>query len=178
MVISITQSGYIKRLPVSTYRKQHRGGIGVTGMDLKEGDFIEHLFITSTHHFLLFFTTRGKVYRLKVHELPLGSRQSKGRAIVQPAASGSGREDQGRHRHQGLHRCASILVFATRNGMVKKTEFLAYDTPLKADGIIAIILDDDDELVAVRHTNGDDRHHPGVFARARPSGSRRATCGR
>ena len=82
MVIAITRSGYIKRLPVSAYREQRRGGIGVMGMDLKDEDYIEHLFVASTHDYLLFFTTVGKVYRLKVHELPLGSRQSKGRAIV------------------------------------------------------------------------------------------------
>ena len=82
MVIAITRSGYIKRLPVTTYREQRRGGIGVMGMDLKDEDYIEHLFVASTHDYILFFTTVGKVYRLKVHELPLGSRQSKGRAIV------------------------------------------------------------------------------------------------
>ena len=82
MVIAITRSGYIKRLPVTTYREQRRGGIGVMGMDLKDDDYIEHLFVASTHDYILFFTTVGKVYRLKVHELPLGSRQSKGRAIV------------------------------------------------------------------------------------------------
>src|SRR5580765_8188883 len=82
MVIAITRSGYIKRLPVSTYKEQRRGGIGVMGMDMKEDDYIEHLFVASTHDYVLFFTTVGKVYRLKVHELPLGSRQSKGRAIV------------------------------------------------------------------------------------------------
>src|SRR4051812_18300962 len=82
MVIAITQSGYIKRLPVTTYREQRRGGIGVMGMDLKDEDYIEHLFVASTHDYILFFTSVGKVYRLKVHELPLGSRQSKGRAIV------------------------------------------------------------------------------------------------
>ena len=82
MVIAITSSGYIKRLPVTTYREQRRGGIGVMGMDMKDDDYIEHLFVASTHDFILFFTTVGKVYRLKVHELPLGSRQSKGRAIV------------------------------------------------------------------------------------------------
>ena len=82
MVIAITRSGYIKRLPVTTYREQRRGGIGVMGMDLKDDDYIEHLFVASTHDYLLFFTSVGKVYRLKVHELPLGSRQSKGRAIV------------------------------------------------------------------------------------------------
>ena len=82
MVIAITRSGYIKRLPVTTYREQRRGGIGVMGMDMKEDDYIEHLFVASTHDYILFFTTVGKVYRLKVRELPLGSRQSKGRAIV------------------------------------------------------------------------------------------------
>src|SRR5918997_584167 len=82
MVIAITRSGYIKRLPVTTYKEQRRGGIGVMGMDLKDDDYIEHLFIASTHDYILFFTSVGKVYRLKVHELPLGSRQSKGRAIV------------------------------------------------------------------------------------------------
>src|SRR5207237_1603420 len=82
MVIAITRSGYIKRLPVTTYRKQRRGGIGVMGMELKDEDYIEPLFVASTHDYVLFFTSVGKVYRLKVHELPLGSRQSKGRAIV------------------------------------------------------------------------------------------------
>ena len=82
MVISITHSGYVKRLPLATYRQQRRGGIGVMGMDLKEGDYIEHLHICSTHDCLLFFTNRGKVYRLKVYELPEGSRTSKGRALV------------------------------------------------------------------------------------------------
>ena len=82
MVIAITRSGYIKRLPVTTYREQRRGGIGVMGMEMKDEDYIEHLFVASTHDYILVFTTVGKVYRLKVHELPLGSRQSKGRAIV------------------------------------------------------------------------------------------------
>ena len=82
MVVAITRSGYIKRLPVTTYREQRRGGIGVMGMDMKEDDYIEHLVVASTHEFLLFFSSLGKVYRLKVHELPLGSRQSKGRALV------------------------------------------------------------------------------------------------
>src|SRR3982074_3246553 len=81
MVIAITRSGYIKRLPVTAYREQRRGGIGVMGMDMKDDDYIEPLFVASTHDYILFFTNVGKVYRLKVHELPLGSRQSKGRAI-------------------------------------------------------------------------------------------------
>ena len=91
MVISITRSGYIKRLPLSTYRKQKRGGIGVIGMETKEDDYIEHLRICSTHDFLLFFTNCGKVYRLKVYELPEGARTAKGRALDQPAAAARGR---------------------------------------------------------------------------------------
>jgi len=82
MVISITNSGYIKSLPLSTYRQQRRGGIGVTGMDMKDDDYIEHLFVASTHDYLLFFTNRGKIYRLKVYELPEASRTAKGRALV------------------------------------------------------------------------------------------------
>ena len=99
MVIAITKSGYIKRLPVTTYREQRRGGIGVMGMDLKDEDYIEHLFVASTHDYILFFTTVGKVYRLKVHELPLGSRQSKGRAIVNLLPFRQDEDVQRRHRH-------------------------------------------------------------------------------
>ena len=155
MVISITNSGYVKRLPVSTYRTQHRGGIGVMGMDLKEGDYIEHLFITTTHHFLLFITSRGKIYRVKVHELPLGSRQSKGRHVANllPLAQGENIKAVIATKD---YTDAKYLVFATKQGVVKKTRFLDYATSLKADGIIAINLADDDELVAVRHTSGHD----------------------
>ncbi len=155
MVISITRSGYVKRLPVSTYRLQHRGGVGVMGMDLKDGDYIEHLFITSTHHFLLFITSRGKIYRLKVHELPLGSRQSKGRAIVNLLPLAQDEEIKAVIATKD-YTDAKYLAFATANGMVKKTAFLDYNTKLKSDGIIAIHLQDDDELVAVRPTNGAD----------------------
>ncbi len=156
MVIAITNSGYIKRLPVTAYREQRRGGIGVMGMDLKEDDYIEHLFVASTHDYILFFTTVGKVYRLKVHELPLGSRQSKGRAIVNLLPF---RQDEYVRAVIATRNFeeAKYLVFATKKGIVKKTEFLAYNTPLKADGIIAIKLRDDDELVGVRLAeDGDD----------------------
>jgi DNA gyrase subunit A len=155
MVIAITRSGYIKRLPVTTYREQRRGGIGVMGMDMKDEDYIEHLFVASTHDYILFFTTVGKVYRLKVHELPLGSRQSKGRAIVNLLPL---RQDE-------LIRAviatrdfkeAKYLVFATKKGVVKKTEFLEYNTPLKADGIIALKMREDDELIGVRLSDGTD----------------------
>jgi DNA gyrase subunit A len=155
MVISITRSGYIKRLALSQYRVQGRGGIGVIGMDTKEDDYIEHLFVASTHDYLLFFTSVGKVYRVKVHELPTGNRQSKGRALVNVlplrqdeqvmAVIETRAYDEGRY-----------LLFATRKGVVKKTAFKAYDTVLKADGIIALKIREGDELVGVRLTDGDD----------------------
>jgi DNA gyrase subunit A len=155
MVIAITQSGYIKRLPVTAYREQKRGGVGVMGMELKEEDYIEHLFVASTHDYILFFTNVGKVYRLKVHELPLGSRQSKGRAIVNllPFRQGETVRAVVQTRDFGE---AKYLVFGTKNGIVKKTELQAYNTTLKADGIIAIKMREGDELVAVRHSAGDD----------------------
>jgi len=149
MVIAITKSGYIKRLPVTSYREQRRGGIGVMGMDLKDEDYIEHLFVASTHDYILFFTTVGKVYRLKVHELPLGSRQSKGRAIVNLLPFRQDEDVQAVIATRNFEE-AKYLVFATRKGIVKKTEFVSYNTPLKADGIIAIKLREDDELVGVR----------------------------
>jgi DNA gyrase subunit A len=155
MVIAITKSGYIKSLPLATYRMQRRGGKGVTGMDMKEDDYIEHLFICSTHDYLLFFTNRGKVYRSKVYELPEASRTAKGRALVNvlPLREGERVQSVLDTRDFTNHR---YLVFATRKGQVKKTEMLAYNTPIKADGIIAINIRDDDELVVVRGTSGDD----------------------
>jgi len=155
MVITITKSGYIKSLPLATYRMQRRGGKGVTGMDMKEDDYIEHLFICSTHDYLLFFTNRGKVYRSKVYELPEASRTAKGRALVNvlPLRDGERVQSVLDTRDFTNHR---YLVFVTRKGQVKKTEMLAYNTPIKADGIIAINIRDDDELVVVRGTSGDD----------------------
>jgi DNA gyrase subunit A len=155
MVIAITRSGYIKRLPVSAYREQRRGGIGVMGMELKDEDYIEHLFVASTHDYILFFTSVGKVYRLKVHELPLGSRQSKGRAIVNLLPFRQDEQVRAVIATRDFKE-ATYLVFATKKGVVKKTAFLEYNTPLKADGIIAIRLRDDDELVGVRLSDGND----------------------
>src|SRR3954471_14693736 len=156
MVIAITRSGYIKRLPVTAYREQRRGGIGVMGMDLKDEDYIEHLFVASTHDYILFFTSVGKVYRLKVHELPLGSRQSKGRAIVNLLPFRQEEKVRAVIATREFKE-AEYLVFATKNGIVKKTRFLDYNTPLKADGIIALSMrDEDDELVDVRLSTGDD----------------------
>src|ERR1700677_5027954 len=124
-------------------------------MDMKDEDYIEHLFVCSTHDYLLFFTNRGKIYRLKVYELPEASRTAKGRALVNLLPLREGERVQSvlstRDFAEGRY-----LVFATRNGLIKKTEFGAYNTPIKADGIIAINIRDDDELMAVRRTSGDD----------------------
>jgi DNA gyrase subunit A len=155
MVIAITRSGYVKRLPVTTYREQRRGGVGVMGMDLKDEDYIEHLVVASTHDYLLFFTSVGKVYRLKVHELPLGSRQSKGRALVNLLPLAQAESVRTLIATRNFEE-AEYLVLATKNGVVKKTGFAEYNTPLKADGIIAIKLRDKDELVAVLHSTGED----------------------
>ena len=155
MVISLTHGGYVKRLPLATYRQQNRGGKGVSGGNLKEGDYIEHLHICSTHDYLLFFTNRGKVYRLKVYELPEGARTARGKALVNVLPL---RDDERvmaviptRDFSEGKY-----LAFATAKGLVKKTEFPKYNTPIRADGIIAIKLRDDDELVQVRLTSGAD----------------------
>src|ERR671922_12565 len=130
MVIAITRSNYIKRLPVTAYREQRRGGIGVMGMDLKEDDYIEHLFVASTHDYILFFTSVGKVYRLKVHELPLGSRQSKGRAIINLLPFRQGEQVRAVVQTRDFKE-AEYLVFATKNGIVKKTRLAAYNTPMR-----------------------------------------------
>jgi len=155
MVVAITRSGYVKRLPVGTYREQRRGGMGVMGMELKDEDFIEHLVVASTHDYLLFFTSVGKVYRLKVHELPLGSRQSKGRALVNLLPLSQGESVRTLIATRNFEE-AEYLLLATKNGIVKKTPFAEYNTPLKADGIIAIRLRPKDELVAVLHSTGED----------------------
>jgi DNA gyrase subunit A len=153
MVIAITRSGYIKRLPVTAYREQRRGGIGVMGMELKEDDYIEHLFVASTHDYILFFTNVGKVYRLKVHELPLGSRQSKGRAIVNLLPFRQDEQVRAVVQTRNFDE-SEYLIFATKRGIVKKTALEAYNTPLKADGIIAIKMREGDELIGVRHSSG------------------------
>jgi DNA gyrase subunit A len=149
MVIAITHSGYIKSLPLATYRQQARGGRGVTGMDMKDGDFIEHLFVCSSHDYLLFFSNRGKVYRSKVYDLPEASRTAKGRALVNVLPLRDGERIQAVLSTRDFTE-AKYLIFATRDGTVKKTELAAYNTPIKADGIIAIKIRDEDELLAVR----------------------------
>jgi DNA gyrase subunit A len=183
MVVSITASGYAKRTPLATYRQQRRGGRGVQGMNMKEGDYIEHLHVCSTHDYLLFFTNQGKVYRLKVYELPEGSRASRGRALVNVLPLRDKERVMAviptRDFSEGKY-----LVFGTAQGMVKKTPFKDYDTPIRADGIIAINIRKGDELVRVRMTSGKDdiilvskSGHAARFSekQARPMG--RATAG-
>jgi DNA gyrase subunit A len=183
MVITITKSGYIKSLPLTTYRQQQRGGVGVTGMDMKDGDYIEHLFVTSSHDFLLFFSNRGKVYRSKVYELPEASRTAKGRALINvlPLRDDEFVQSVLSTRDFGE---SKYLVFATKGGMVKKTELAAYNTPIKADGIIAININDGDELVAVRNVDEGDTvimvsrsGQASRFEEAKVRGMGRATAG-
>jgi DNA gyrase subunit A len=153
-VISISHSGYIKRVPVTTYRKQGRGGRGVTGTNLKEDDFVKHLFIASTHHYIMFFSNLGKVYRLKVHQIPTGSRMSKGKAIVNLLPFRSGEtvaaiiavRDYGDDKY---------LIMATKKGIIKKTHIEAYDSS-RRDGIIAMTIKEGDELIGVEKSNGSD----------------------
>ena len=155
MVVSLTASGYVKRLPLATYRQQHRGGRGVMGMNMKEGDYIEHLHICSTHDYMLFFTNRGKVYRSKVYDLPEGSRTSKGSALVNVLPLSDGEQVMAVIPTRDFKE-EKYLVCATAKGQVKKTEFIAYNTPIRADGIIAVKIRKGDELVQVRLTSGKD----------------------
>ena len=147
MVVTITRSGYIKRLPVATYRQQKRGGKGMSGVKLKENDFVEQLFIASTHDYMLFFTNKGKVYRQKVHQIPLGSRQAKGTPVVNLLPI----EDDEKVATVINTRdfpADEYLLFATAHGMIKKTAFDAYKN-VRSNGLIAINLRDADELIAV-----------------------------
>jgi DNA gyrase subunit A len=175
MVISITASGYVKSLELGTYRQQRRGGVGIIGMDTKEDDYIEHLFVSSTHDYLLFFTNRGKVYRSKVYDLPEAPRTSKGRYLgnVLPLREGERVQSVLATRDYSE---SEFLVFATRNGTVKKTTLQSYNTPIKADGIIAINIRDDDELVAVRRVDPGDEilmvSHAGLTVRFREEDAR------
>ena len=152
MVVTITNSGYIKRNPITMYQQQRRGGRGKTGMGTKDEDFVEHLFVASTHHTFLFFTNLGRLYWCKVYDIPQGSRTSRGKAIVNFLNLGEG------------ERLATVLavpdfvpgehvIMTTRQGMVKKTDIMAYSRP-RSGGIIAVNLKEGDELIAARVTDG------------------------
>ena len=148
MVVTVTKAGYVKRLPVATYRQQKRGGKGMQGVNLKDNDYVEHLFVASTHAYMLFFSTAGKVYRLKVYELPEASRHARGTAIVNllPLAKG---ETISAVIATKEFPSDEYLMFATSHGMVKKTSMDLYDRT-RRDGLIAINLKDGDELISVR----------------------------
>ncbi|MBI3247972.1 MAG: DNA gyrase subunit A [Deltaproteobacteria bacterium] len=152
MVVTISHEGYIKRNPTTLYRSQRRGGKGVVGATTREEDFVEHLFISSTHAFLLFFTTAGRVYWVKVHEIPQGGRTSKGKAIINLLPLKEG-EKVSAYLPVKEFQEGQYIVFATRTGLVKKTELMAYSNP-RRDGIIALTLEDDDEVIGVKLTDG------------------------
>jgi DNA gyrase subunit A len=155
MVVTVTHGSYIKRLPVATYRAQKRGGKGIQSLSLKDKDFVEDLFVASTHDYVMFFTNKGKVYRLKVHELPIGSRHARGSAMVNILPLSD------REYPTAVITCRDFppdeyLMFATKSGMVKKTSMSAYDNS-RRDGLIAINLKNDDELVNVRRVKAGER---------------------
>lgn len=152
VVITITNQGYIKRIPLDTYRSQRRGGRGVTAMGTKAEDYVQHLFITTTHHFILFFTNEGKVYRLKVHEIPEAGRQAKGTAIVNLLYIGGDEKITAVIPVREFDP-DQFLIMATTRGQVKKTSLNEYDTS-RRDGIIAISLREGDQLVDVKLTTG------------------------
>ncbi|MFC1825763.1 DNA gyrase subunit A [Thermodesulfobacteriota bacterium] len=152
MVVSISNTGYIKRHPITLYRSQQRGGRGKTAMGVKEEDFVSHLFVASTHHTFLFFTNLGKVYWCKVYEIPQAGRQSRGKAIVNLLNFGKDERLTAvlavESFEPGYH-----IIMATRNGLVKKTDLMAFSRP-RVGGIIALKLMPDDELIAARITDG------------------------
>ncbi len=152
MVITLTHFGYIKRLPTDTYKAQRRGGRGIMGISTREEDFVERLFVTSTHNYVLFFTSKGKVYRLKAYEIPESGRQAKGTAIVNLLQLDQGEKVTAAIPLKEFEE-GKFLFFATKKGVVKKTDLLAYNTSRKG-GLAAIVLEEDDELINVKLTDG------------------------
>ena len=148
VVVTITKAGYVKRLPVTTYRQQKRGGKGMQGVSLKDNDYVEHLFVASTHSYMLFFSTAGKVYRLKVYELPEASRHARGTAIVNLLPLQKGETISAVIATKDFPE-DEYLMFATEQGMVKKTSMDLYDRT-RRDGLIAINLKEGDQLISVR----------------------------
>ncbi|AHF05673.1 DNA gyrase subunit A [Desulfitobacterium metallireducens] len=155
VVITVTHRGYIKRIPLNSYKSQRRGGKGVNGMATREEDFVEHLFITSTHQYILFFTSRGKVYRLKAHEIPEASKTAKGIAIVNILNINPSEEEITAILAIKAYSEDFCLFTATKHGIVKKSALNEYDSQRK-DGLIALTLDEGDELIGVRLTREED----------------------
>jgi len=152
MVIAISHTRYIKRIPLSAYRAQHRGGTGVTGMGTRDEDFVEHVYVASTHEYILFFTTKGKVYWLKVHEIPEAGRIARGKALVNFFQLEPGEEITASVQVREFTP-DSYLLMATKKGIIKKTQLMEYSRP-RVGGIIAINLNEGDELIRVELTNG------------------------
>jgi DNA gyrase subunit A len=155
VIISVSRAGYVKRLPVDSFKKQNRGGKGVRGQNLKEEDVVKHVFTTTTHHWMLFFTTKGRVYRVKAHEIPESGRTARGvYAANLPGVALDGDEKISAVIDLKEYAEGGFLLFATRLGIVKKTRLPEYDSP--RSGLIAVKLRGDDELIDVRLTDGDD----------------------
>ena len=152
MVVTVSHLGYIKRNPITEYRAQHRGGKGVKGMEAREEDFVERLFIASTHAYILFFTTRGRAHWLKVHELPQLGRAARGKSLANVLQLAEGERVRATLPVRAFDEEAYVLL-CTRKGVIKKTRLDAYSNPRRG-GIIAITLDDDDELIAASRTSG------------------------
>ncbi len=151
-VITLTHFGYVKRLPADTYKNQKRGGKGIVGLNTREEDFVENLFITSTHNYILFITNKGRVYRLKAYEIPEAGRQARGTAIVNLL------ELEGDEKVSAVipiaeYREGLYLVMATKNGIVKKTDLMEYDN-IRRSGLLAVTLRENDELIDVKLTDG------------------------
>jgi DNA gyrase subunit A len=153
MVVTISHQGYIKRNPISLYRAQRRGGKGITGVRPKEEDFVEHLFVASSHDYFLFFTNKGRVYWKKVHEIPEGSRMSRGKAIINLLDLKKGEKVATTLSIRGLEESKYVLM-ATKKGIVKKTNLKYFSHP-RSGGIVALKIREGDELMGVRVTNGD-----------------------
>ncbi|HEV2294590.1 MAG TPA: DNA gyrase subunit A [Tepidisphaeraceae bacterium] len=155
VVVTVSHNGYIKRLPTDTYRAQGRGGRGIKGTESREGDFVEHLFVANTHDYLLFFTNQGRVYERRVYDVPEGSRTSQGRSIANLLEFQKGEKIANVLAIKDFGMDEHFLMFATQKGVVKKTALSAYSN-IRTNGIIAIKMDDGDELIAVECTSGKD----------------------
>jgi DNA gyrase subunit A len=153
VIISISHNGFIKRTPVTTYRRQNRGGRGVSGAGTYEDDWVEHMFRASTHHYMLFFTDRGRVYRQKVYDIPEGSRNAKGRSLANVIQKQSDEKVTAYLSVTDFDREDVYIFMATRNGTVKKTSLKDFAN-VRSNGIIAVNLDDEDRLIAARLTDG------------------------
>lgn len=152
VAVTITHFGYIKRLPADTYKSQRRGGKGITALQTREEDFVENLFITSTHNYILFFTNKGKMYKLKTYEVPEAGRQAKGTALINLLQLGAGERVTAVINIKEFKEDES-LFFMTRNGIVKKTKLTEYETS-RSTGFAAIVIDEEDELINVKLTRG------------------------